>query len=398
MGGECVSPTDVSASGGSSGSGGSGDSNQSGGRPITATHDAGIGASAGRGTAGTQGEGGALIFETGGTAGKGTGGRQAVCSGRASEVDPAPVDAYLMFDQSSSMADPIPNANPPTTWWHAAQLAVTSFVNDPRVAGSLPGRPAMSVGIQFFPLNGIAPQSCMANYQTPEVEIGLLGGNAGAIGTAIQMHQPTAFTPTAPALSGAVAHMKEWASNHAGHVPVVVFVTDGYPTECDPMDITDVAQIAATAFNSEPKVRTFVVGFNLGPGGANLDQIAAAGGTNKAFLIDGGDIGAQFVDAMLGISNTPLECKFDLPVGPAGQSLDTSLLAVTYTPTTTMVETQIPKLNGLGDCALNAGNGWYFDSPTKPTKIEVCPGTCSKFSAGIVKTVVGCTSTPGNTH
>ena len=81
---------------------------------------------------------------------------------------PAPVDAYLMFDQSSSMGDMLPGSNPSTSWWQAAQIGVTNFVNDPRAAGSLSGHPAMSVGIQFFPLGGIAPQSCMADYTTPE--------------------------------------------------------------------------------------------------------------------------------------------------------------------------------------------------------------------------------------
>jgi uncharacterized protein YegL len=171
----------------------------------------------------------------------------------------------------------------------------------------------------------------MANYKTPEVDIGLLPGNAAAVAAAIQMHSPTAFTPTAPALSGAIAHMKEWAPTHPGHEPVVVLVTDGFPTECDPLDITDIAQIASTGFNTDPKVRTFVIGFNLGPGGANLNELAAAGGTNKAFLIDGGDVGAQFVNTMLGISSTQLKCKFDLPTPPAGQTLDISRVAVSYT-------------------------------------------------------------------
>jgi hypothetical protein len=44
-------------------------------------------------------------------------------------------------------------------------------------------------------------------------------------------------------------------------------------------------------------VRTFVVGFNLGPGGANLTELASAGGTNKAFLINGGDVACIVDDA-----------------------------------------------------------------------------------------------------
>ena len=393
--GECVSPTEVDASDGTRASGGSRGSNQSGGAMSVGDRDAaapsGKGGKVASGSGGAPSAGGGTFtLGTGGSAGAGTGGTQNTCSGQAFEAPATPVDMYVMFDQSSSMGDPLPMSNPPTTWWGAAQQAVTNFVNDPRAAGSQPGRPAMSVGIQFFPLGGMEPQSCTANYKTPEVELGLLPGNAAAVAGAIAKHQPTAFTPTAPALSGAIAHMKEWAPKHPGHVPVVVLVTDGFPTECDPRDITDIAQIAATAFNTEPAVRTFVVGFNLGAGGPALKELAVAGGTNDAFLINGGDIGSQFVDAMLSISSTPLACDFKLPTPPAGQPLDVSRISVTFTPNATMTGAQIPKLNGLGDCDLNMNTGWFFDSPTSPTKIEVCPGTCAKLSAGAVRILTGC--------
>jgi hypothetical protein len=332
-----------------------------------------------------------------GTAG-GTSQIMNLCGGHAFKAEPAPVDMYIMFDQSSSMGDPLPMSNPPTTWWGAAQQAVTNFVNDPRAGGAQVGSPAMTVGIQYFPLGGMEPQSCMADYGTPEVELGLLPGNAAAVAGSIQKHQPQAFTPTSVALRGAIAHMKAWAPAHVGHAAVVVLVTDGFPTECDPKDITDIAQIAKTAFETDPKVRTFIVGFNGGPGDANAQELAVAGGTGKPFLIKGGDIGSQFVDAMLSISSSQLQCKFDLPDPPPDMKLDISQVAVTYTPSATMVEAQVPKLNGLGDCELNGNNGWFYDSPTAPTKIEVCPGTCQKFAAGVVKTASGCTPIVGTTR
>jgi hypothetical protein len=369
----------------------------SGGDTINMT-DLGTGGGGGGGAAGSDGAGGMPIIITNnsaGNAGAAANPLAKVCGGQAFEAEPAPVDMYIMFDQSSSMGDMIPNSSPPITWWQAAQQGVSGFVNDPRAAGAQPRQPAMAVGIQFFPLNGIAPQSCMADYTTPEVEVGLLPGNAAAVAGAIQKHQPTAFTPTAPALQGAINHMKAWAPNHAGRAPVVVLVTDGFPTECDPQDITSIASIAQTAFTTEPKVRTFVVGFNLGSGGSNLDAIAEAGGTGKPFLIDKGDIGAQFVDAMLSISSSTLQCKFNLPTPPMGMALDINMVAVTYTPNATGVEAQVPKLQGLSDCDANMGNGWFFDIPTNPTQILVCPGTCAKFAAGVVKTSASCTPLSG---
>jgi hypothetical protein len=87
-------------------------------------------------------------------------------------------------------------------------------------------------------------------------------------------------------LRGAIAHMKAWAPAHPGRRPGVVLVTDGFPTECDPQDITDIASIAAEGADNEPVVRTYVIGLNLGLGAAKLDELARAGRTGHAVAID----------------------------------------------------------------------------------------------------------------
>ena len=191
----------------------------------------------------------------------------------------------------------------------------------------------------------------------------------------------------------------------------MVFVTDGFPTECCytepnhqcPSDgsITsdqpsDLAAMAKEAFDTD-KIRTFVVGFNLGLGKDNLDQIATAGGTGTAFLITTGDIGAQFIDAMKNISDTPLQCTFDIPKSDDPMNpTDPKKVAVTYTGRAPGSPTEeIPKLNTLGDCTLNQNNGWYYDNLQTPKQIIVCPGTCTKFGAGTVVTEVGCAPKTG---
>ncbi|HVU04181.1 MAG TPA: vWA domain-containing protein [Polyangiaceae bacterium] len=347
--------------------------------------------------AGGEGGGGDCILGCG-TGGTGTNGgangaggipENQICGGTAIKAEALPVDMYIMFDQSSSMSDPLPDNS--GTWWGAAQSAVTNFVNNQDATG-------MTVGIQYFPLQGVAPQSCNAPYDTPEVELGPLPANAGAIAASIAAHSPSGFTPTSAALQGAINHMKAWAPAHPGHAPVVVFVTDGFPTECDPTDIQDIAAIAQAGFDTEPKVRTFVVGFNLGQAGENLKQIAKAGGTDAPFLIDGGDIGTVFVNAMLSITDKPLQCSFDTPKPPPGQTLDVNLVDVRFQPSIPgSQQEQIPKLNNQGDCELNQGQGWYYDSPAAPKQIIVCPDTCSRFAAGVLDIVEGCKPLPGKT-
>ncbi len=309
------------------------------------------------------------------------------CAEVASAVETLPADLYIMFDQSSSMADPLPDGT--GTWWTAAQDAVKRFVNDPQAVG-------MGVGIQYFPLNGVAPNSCTAPYDTPDVELAPLPGNSAAIAASIDAHQPQTFTPTGPALQGAVNHMKTWAAAHPARAPIVVLVTDGFPTECDPQQITDVAAIAKTAFETDPPVRTFVVGFNLGQAGENLKTISQAGGSGAPFLISGGDVGAAFTEALLGISAVPLQCTFPLPK-PADPTdrVDPDKVRVTLTPKATGREETVARLNNQGDCQIGKGQGWYYDSPASPTLINLCPGTCGRLTTGVLQTVLGCTTGGG---
>jgi hypothetical protein len=345
------------------------------------------------GGAGNGSNGGSIFgnFDSGSTGGLND---MTQCGGEAVAAEREPVDLYIMFDQSSSMAANIPGSTT-VTWMQTAQKAIDDFVNDPGAAG-------MGVGIQYFPQVGAGAtsengDSCdISVYQKPEVDIGLLPGAAGALSNSINAHQPTSFTPTGPAVSGAVARMKAWAPLHPGRAPIVVLVTDGYPTVCQPQQPTDIANnIVGPAFTTDPPVRTFVIGFEDGGGLSNLDTIAKAGGTGKAFRISGGDIGAQFKSALLGIASTPLSCDFDIPKpNDPTMTVDITKIAVDYTPNGGQTA-EVPKLQSQDDCALNGGDGWYYDSTVAPKKIIVCPGTCAKFSVGVVNTRIGCAPVEG---
>src|SRR5262249_25437591 len=159
--------------------------------------------------------------------------------------------------------------------------------------------------------------------------------------------------------------------------------------------LSDIVQIAKTGWEQEPKVRSFFVGFNLGQGDPNLKEMAIGGGTGKPFLIDQGDIGAQFMEAMLSISSTQLQCDFDVPKPTDPKlTIDPNLVTVRYTPNATKVPEDVLKLGAIGDCSLNGNQGWFYDIPDKPTKIMMCPGTCAKFAAGSVQTISGCKPVP----
>lgn len=361
---------------------------------------AGTGASAGSGT-------GSVTFQTGGTTG-GIG-DAAACPGQVYQPEILPVDAYIMFDQSTSMDFPVTTTSP-TTWFQAAAQAVTNFANnssgDAKIA-------ALGVGIQFFALpNGSTDPAytCLIpQYATPEVEISPLSTNAQNIINAVNAHLPTGlhtFTPTEPALQGALDHMTAWAPTHAGRAAAVVLVTDGLPSQCDlegnlsqAGQIVNIANRAAAAYNGPYKIRTFVVGFENGAGLSNLNEIAAAGGTKQAFLISPGtgDIGSQFVNAMKSISNTTLQCDFPIPASADGGTTFDGRVSIIYTPAATGVPQLVPYLgdgSGLSTCQLKGNNGWYYDAGDyrTATRLIVCPGTCSALSAGTVSIRTGCSS------
>jgi Mg-chelatase subunit ChlD len=256
----------------------------------------------------------------------------------------APADVYIMFDQSASMEAPEGNV----TRWQAVTQATIAFLQSPDSAG-------LGVGIQFFGRQVLLEDCNASTYATPQVGIGLLPGNAQALVNAINGHSPSTETPTTAALTGAVTYARSWATQNPTHPVFVLLVTDGVPEvpvsgtlspSCTTniQDLPSTVAAAANGFNGSPKIPTYVLG--VGPSLTNLDQIAQAGGTQQAYLISGGNVAQQVVDALNAIrgtiSNTithtvtrtetvPVACTWVMPAPQAGQDQDPSKVNVKFT-------------------------------------------------------------------
>jgi hypothetical protein len=228
-----------------------------------------------------------------------------------------------------------------------------------------------------------------AEYAKPAVEIDLLNGAAPALIASIQATTPEGATPTSAALKGGIEHAVAWAAAHPTHQVVTVLATDGLPTECDPLDIPSIAQIAADGVAGAPSVLTFVIGVFAGNNmnaKADLDEIAAKGGTQQAFLVDASqDVTQQFIDALNAIRGEKLACEYLVPAPPPGETLDYGKVNVEHTPTGASMPSTIFYVSDAAGCDATTG-GWYYDvDPAQggaPTKILMCPATCTLFDQG----------------
>jgi hypothetical protein len=241
------------------------------------------------------------------------------------------------------------------------------------------------------------------DYSTPDVDIETLPAASAGLASAILAHEPDGNTPTAPALRGAIEHAAGWAEANAGHRVIVLLATDGLPTEClddpdgDPEGIEQVQAVAAAGLAGDPSITTYVVGV-FAPqetdARGNLNEIAEAGGSETAFLVDtSGNVEEEFLAALAAIRGTGLACEFQIPEPTAGSSLDYGFVNVEFTSGGT--STPVYFVTDEGACDATTG-GWYYDVPPAngtPTKIVACPASCAAFQAasdGSVAIRLGC--------
>lgn len=236
--------------------------------------------------------------------------------------------------------------------------------------------------------------SCVtSDYSTPAVPIDTLPGNAAALTASLMNESPIGLTPTQAALTGAIDRCARQVADNPTHRVIEILATDGLPTDCVASDVmtvddalADVADLASTAFKSVPSIPTYVIGV-FAPDDPDpmtkLDQLAVAGGTDKAFIIDSSqDVSQQLIDALSKIRAGTLDCELELPKPPDGQDLNYKLVNVVFSSDNQKHELRYVKsVDGCDKVDL----GWYYDvdpdPPTSgtPTKIKVCTKTCDDF-------------------
>ncbi|MEO7096494.1 MAG: hypothetical protein ABI175_24760, partial [Polyangiales bacterium] len=264
---------------------------------------------------------------------------------------------------------------------------IQAFVKDKKFDG-------LGFGITFYP----ARKSCSSSeYEVPALPIQILPLGAGAIATELDARRMSGGTPLVPVMQGSGVYTKAWALAHPKRKVVVLLASDGVPDDTCLAPGTDglnntlanTVAVTKTLKDGTPSVSTFVIG--VGSSLTELDQIAAAGGTKKAILVDvGGDIAKSFLDALDAIRKTAISCDYTIPP-PSGGKLDFEKVNVRFTKGdgTTVDFTYVGKKE---DCGLSP-HGWYYDDPAKPTKVILCDAPCDEVkvsSDGRVDVLFGC--------
>jgi len=78
---------------------------------------------------------------------------------------------------------------------------------------------------------------------------------------------------------------------------------------------------------------------------------------------------------------------------PAGETLDPTKVNVKYQRGGVAPGMTLPQVPAAADCT--AGGGWFYDDNTTPTKITLCPATCTSVQgdpSANVKVEFGCST------
>ena len=322
-------------------------------------------------------------------------GLDAKCAALPYDTKVLPHDLLVVANSSSSMDCPWGAPSPGCNQLDAAAPGGAtrwSVFSDgfTQAATFLAGRGA-ALGISFSPVVIAGGTICLGGHEDPlDVE---LPGSVDAVLKAIASKSRAGSSLLALPIEHATPLLQNYAFTHAPRRPELAVVFDGESDfrPCFDETIERAVTAASLAYQSKERIRTTVIG--IGSDLVNLDIVAAAGGTNKARLINTGaraEDGALAVAYALRAAATPCELAFPDPIAPPGL-LDPARLNIETALGNGTRRVALYNYPNASWCQL--GQGWYYDDPAKPTKVILCPAACEPLSfedAPVVTFLTGC--------
>lgn len=280
------------------------------------------------------------------------------CAGTSLGASHRPLDLFILVDRSYSM-----NGTP----WDAARGALKEFFTNPQVSD-------VQAALNYFPNDGDAERCIIDFYEQFAVGLGPLPAHAPELAASLDRTNGKGNgTPTATALHGALQTAVDYKRTHADRTVAVVLVSDGVPTTCTP-DTSALVEMARSA-NTEYETLTFAIGIGVAPVGL-MNDIARAGGTNQALNVDDP---SMIADRLRRAQANAVGCEFVIPKeAPGGGVVDPSLVNVVATGDDG--PNNLDKTNERATCENR--EGWYYDDPSRPTTIRLCPASCDLLTTG----------------
>ena len=129
--------------------------------------------------------------------------------------------------------------------------------------------------------------------------------------------------------------------------------------------------------------------------GVEYYELAAATGGRTFSICTPAEEWVGLFDTLTAAIAQPVQipCEYDVPVPDDGTELDTNFVNVTYEAGSGGT-LRFPYVGG-DDGADCTDGGWYFDDPDAPTRIQLCPSTCSMVSGdteGRINVELGCST------
>ncbi len=323
---------------------------------------------------------------------------ESACATGTASAKLSGVNMFVMFDRSSSMNQAANNQG--ATRWELTSSALSAFFATPEAGG-------LQLALRFFPhdepVAGCNQRGCRLDAcATPLVGLGALTA-APAPGDAHEQALITATQSSAPGMAGqgtpisaALGGALQWAAAQRASSPdqnsVVVLVTDGEANGCDD-DIDDIAALAADALAAND-IRTYAIGLT-GSQERDMDRIAQAGGTREGiFVADGANTEQELLDALGAIRGEVLSCDFAMPEPKDGDTINPGQINVNFTAGSGQ-KTTLRQVANEQSC--QGPEGWYYDDSRNPTRIFLCPETCSAVTADPMaglQILLGCDTVP----
>jgi hypothetical protein len=251
---------------------------------------------------------------------------------------------------------------------------------------------ATSLGIECAPGEGACLElglcenrsSCELDvYQRPLIPVETLPAVGGALLAVMNARTPEGGTTTLPALQGVHEQAADGRTERPARRQVVVLATDGLPTSCDPtldsgddeLAIRNLAQVAEDA--AADGTRTFVVGVftaeEAEDAQENLDAIARAGGTERAFLVGAeGALSDDFARALEEARISATSCEYALPAQAANVDLD----LVSFTLRGDAGDRALELLPSASACTDGQAGAYVLDDVDAP-RLVLCPSICA---------------------